>query len=402
MVHASQLSSLRFDKSFVLCDILEQRFDPYPAFTKLPQVSGLPHVNLKTMWDRAKRDPDYGPNELLRDAAIMGRNMPATLSQLFRGHRTRTNRWLRLFPRFLNSLTAEVKEFESCPDCVTHYYCTSEPFLIPCRKPQSVRCKLLHVANCMICSFSSLLVVSLPLEKLLFPAKALAIDQDGEMVRIGLFDAANTRMWLPRSSCVLLCMRTWHHMWSRDWAKPRKQNERAFADLFRHLLLLTARTGRWFVGAQTGGQTVSQATLFAPDSFFAPIAQCRDVIDSLFIPHRQAVVQQQLQVQQRPEKQKRTPRTRVKCWRSGCRKRLTRGWQCPLCDVKYCSSQCEQQDIAAHKFCCSMAKAPAQELPVLLSDETFELIREALGESTLFWSDYSQQFVDNGVEQLLQ
>lgn len=70
----------------------------------------------------------------------MGKNLPITLSALFRNRKGQVNKWLRSFPTFWKKFKEEVQEYVSCPDCVAYYYVFDNYFLIPCRKPQSVLC----------------------------------------------------------------------------------------------------------------------------------------------------------------------------------------------------------------------------------------------------------------------
>lgn len=220
--------------------------------------------------------------------------------------------------------------------------------------------------------------------KELMPAKVMAINKEKDLVRVALFDSTKRRLWLPRTACVLIRMQTWQHIWTRDWSKPRNEIEKAFAALFHHMLMLTACTGRWFVGSESGGQIVTPETVFAPHSFFSPMSECQDVIDSLFLPQEHALVPMRRQ-------QNKCERRRVKCRRRGCPKRGGKKWgrECPLCDVKYCSLQCEEMDIDAHAHTCTMSKHSVdcdEDFEIAVSEETCAFVKELL-EDDLFWSN---------------
>jgi hypothetical protein len=108
---------------YVLSDAIEQRKATYHYYSSF-------HKQLLDMQHKVKSVASYGSKELMRDVELMGEKLPVSRSTALRKRRDRDLRELQ------SSLTTEILQFESCPDCVAHYYCFEEPDVIPCRKPQ--------------------------------------------------------------------------------------------------------------------------------------------------------------------------------------------------------------------------------------------------------------------------
>lgn len=365
---------------------MEQRFSEYHVFAKLPAITGLPDINLQTMRQRVRHEPTYGPDELLHEARLMGQNLQFTLSQLFHHRKHMIRKWTAAFSRFITSLEAEISLFKQCADCVAYYYAFDDAFLIPCRKPHALVLVLKHR------------------ETVLQPGKVIALDHESDQVRVALFDGSNARIWVPRSDTVLLCHRTWSFVWQRDWSSSGHKLL-PFRNLFQHLLLLTARFGLWFVGAAASAQSVTQATVHIPDSFFVPMAQATRIMDTLFV--RSDVMLKSLKSHRMRKDE------RKKCRRRGCKRRGHApdwGIECLLCHFRYCSSECVDADTAAHARVCNLSKGQAdvryiRQHKLSFDPETAEIVAEALVEAqeqVLFGTDDSLQLVNRRLEQMFQ
>lgn len=165
---------------------------------------------------------------------------------------------------------------------------------------------------------------------LLQPGKAIAFHQNSDSVRVMLFDdRTDSLIWVPRSKCILLSLRTWSHIWQQDWTQTGGRYDSPFGRLFRHLLMLLASGRDWFIGATAGCQIVSQQTIHIPDSFFLPVRQAVKWMDTLFL--RSEI--------QRPRRIRRKD-TRIKCPRRGCPKKGGSKWgtECHLCEVRFVHS----------------------------------------------------------------
>lgn len=337
------------------------------------------------MRQRVKHEPNYGPDDLLRDTRLMGQNLPLTLTHLFKDKKRMIKKWTRNFSRFVTSLEAEITLFKQCADCVAHYYAFDDASLIPCRKPHTLVFVLKHGDN------------------MLQPGKVIALDHESDQVRVGLLDGSNSRIWVPHTDCVLLSHRTWSFIWQKDWSSSGHKHL-PFKNLFQHLLLLSARFGLWFVGAAAGGQTVTQDTVHMPHSFFIPICQATDIMDTLFVRPDTSLMIVKSQRRQKYE--------RKKCRRRGCTRRgraLDWGIECLLCHFRYCSRECVELDTAVHANVCTLSKGQAdqlyiQENKIQFDTETAEILAEALAQSEefLFGTNDSLQFVNRRLEQLLQ
>ena len=242
-------------------------------------------------------------------------------------------------------------------------------------------------------------------------------------MKVALFEPQGKRLWLDRKEVTLLSLRkTWSYIWSHNWTKPNGQHQRAFSRLFKHLLMLASRFGRLYVGPESGGMTLEPNQCFAPASFFVSLSDPLTVQLTIRSPGGKSVEAAEISYEEEEEQEKnvenlqtqkpkrKKQRKRTKCKNRGCKKKgclATWGVACYLCPIRYCSSECRDQDTPRHAFECTLELADDPVFNHLanvpLSAETMELVQEELQQwDALFGSNDTIQFVDSSIEMMVQ
>lgn len=228
--------------------IIGQKYSMFPTLKELPRIREDEEVpDLYTIERRISISECYGTKEIIEDLY----DMREYIKELYNARvlkRSPFAKMLRSAAELLRVTKEELDKFESCSDCVAHYYNTNDYFTVPCKR--------LHSA------------VYVKAKSIMWPAKTLRVVGSKVLVayfgRHGSKNFVHLNEWVPFDVCFMagVCFR--HKM-------VNNSHLQALMEMGTYFQMIARKHSLYYKGYGCG-----RAVQFQPELLTIP----KDILDS--------------------------------------------------------------------------------------------------------------------------